>query len=615
MLKKRGQITLFIIIGIVILFTVGFAIYMIQKPVFKITTKEETPIESYVRQCIENVGERGITVLASQGGYINVPDSIRANVRSYLALVPGGEPIIPYWYYRGQNNVPTTEFMQDQISAYVMIMIKSCIQNFEPFKQEFDISELGEISVDTVIGDRSVLIKLNYPIDVKDKVKGQVLRINSFSGEIPVSLGRMVSLAKKILATENKQTFFENETINLMAMNEKIPFSGLVFDCAPKTWRKSEIKKAIQEMLYWHIPRFKVEGTAYEPFKQSELYEKNHFIFKMTDSNYKDLNVAFRYLPEWGMDLRVRPNSGEILRSNLGEASNNFLLGLLCVNTWHFTYDIEYPLLAMIRDDSAFNGKGLIFNFAFPVLIDHNQGNRADMPIIDYKSAELSYEFCTDVSDQVVDIRAKDFYTLEDIYNANITYTCIIYTCDLGQTKPEAGSYKVKAKLPSSCTGGIFRANAPGYMEGIAVYDGKNYAEILMKPLKKLAVSYEKHLTNDFTKTREFTEKEALYLRIKGPEGYERYLSYPEGEQVIELIDGDATYDIDLLMIKNENIISGGYIGKWEVKYDDIINKEKVTFNVAEIMPVPISDIEQYNAITYLEDNQDYKTALKPTFS
>jgi hypothetical protein len=182
-------------------------------------------------------------------------------------------------------------------------------------------------------------------------------------------------------------------------------------------------------------------------------------------------------------------------------------------------------------------------------------------------------------------------------------------------TRPEAGTYRLKAQLPSACTGGILRANAPGYLEGLAVYDGSAYAEVMMKPLKKFKVSFVKHRTNDFSKTSAVDEaREVVSVHIKGPDNYEEFLLYPSEEEVeLELIFENAEYDLEIYLLEDSERITGGYAGKWSPTYAEMFGTDELTFHIAQIMPIPVSLIEQGEAVTYI-DTGDYKEALKPTF-
>ncbi|MFC1728065.1 hypothetical protein ACFLZ7_01205 [Nanoarchaeota archaeon] len=614
MTGKRGQITLFIILGIVILFSVGFVLYMRETPEFDIIPKDETPIGTYVRECIEDVGETAVKILATQGGYIEIPNDIALNPRSHLALNPGGEPIVPFWYYRGQNNIPSREFMQNEISNYVVRAVDFCLDDFEPFKQEYEITKFANVSASTTIGESSVLIRLNYPINARDLAKGSISKLDTFGAELQVGLGRMHDLAKDLMRAENSELFFERETINLMTMNPDIPFTGMTVDCTPDVWYRSNIINQIQDVLYWNIPRIRVKSTTYQPYRSEELYAKNHFLWDATDKKYRDLKASFRYLQDWGLEFRSRPG-GEILRSNAGRAGTS-MLRFLCFNLYHFTYDVRYPLLGMIRDDSSFNGEGLIFNFAFPVLIDHNEGNRADLPIVDSLSPELSHQFCNEVSPQTVDVRAKDYYTLEELYHANITYSCIRYTCELGQTVPDSNKYRLLTQLPEACSGGVLFGNAPGYLEGFVQDDGSGRLDIIMKPLQKFAVSFTNHRTDDFSRTSPIdTERQQVSVHITGPEGFEEFMVYPGEDQEIELIQGDATYNLDLIVIEDEERIVGGYTGKWSVKYSELINKNALNFKIAQYIPIPITVEQQADAALYLDENTEYKNVLRPVFS
>ena len=75
------------------------------------------------------------------------------------------------------------------------------------------------------------------------------------------------------------------------------------------------------------------------------------------------------------MYLTARPSDGVKLQSNLGHGNRDYL-SFICVNAYHFTYDVTYPLLVSITDPDAFKGDGYTFRFSFPVIIDHNEGKR-----------------------------------------------------------------------------------------------------------------------------------------------------------------------------------------------------------------------------------------------
>src|SRR3989338_5292014 len=79
-MKKRCQITLFIIIGIVILIIVGLLVYLAtyitKKGIEKEITKSEKiplaaqPIKTYIETCLDKTAKDAIILIGKQGGYI-----------------------------------------------------------------------------------------------------------------------------------------------------------------------------------------------------------------------------------------------------------------------------------------------------------------------------------------------------------------------------------------------------------------------------------------------------------------------------------------------------------------------------------------------------------------
>jgi hypothetical protein len=116
MFKKRGQLTLFVIIGImVVALIVGF--FLLQKP------KNETfenPKIAVLRDnslnCLNQVYITSLTIVGFQGGYIEVKDGKN-----------NGFSNIPYYYKKGNLNIPSIEKIENEIARYVDIAAPYCL--------------------------------------------------------------------------------------------------------------------------------------------------------------------------------------------------------------------------------------------------------------------------------------------------------------------------------------------------------------------------------------------------------------------------------------------------------------------------------------------------------
>src|SRR3989338_4190797 len=79
--SKRGQITIFILVGVIILFAIAAVLYITKtsateqftaesEPVIATVPQEFQPLNSYTEKCLEDTAVQGLRILGQQGGYI-----------------------------------------------------------------------------------------------------------------------------------------------------------------------------------------------------------------------------------------------------------------------------------------------------------------------------------------------------------------------------------------------------------------------------------------------------------------------------------------------------------------------------------------------------------------
>src|SRR3989344_825064 len=190
---KRGQATIFIIAGLVILFAAFFIGYLqsenfrnkIESSLFKTSAVPEQAqgIVSYISSCIGSILDDGIDLLSYQGGYIYIPDEIRINPRRHLQTDPLHR--IPYWLYGKEGiKVPSIKEMEEQLERYVDERFSDDC-NFEDFSDyEFDNED---IESDVSINENSVTATLDSSMNV-------VIKEDTFSLEDYVVVERNSNL-------------------------------------------------------------------------------------------------------------------------------------------------------------------------------------------------------------------------------------------------------------------------------------------------------------------------------------------------------------------------------------------------------------------------------------
>ena len=198
-MPKKAQITLFIILGIVIVIAALIVIY-VQSNLIK-TTEGETRdiikqpytsanVKLFVESCLDISANKGITLLGMRGGFIEFPADVNTMVTS--------RTIIPFLYYRGENKLPTLTKMGEELSKYVNHEMIVCLDGLNEFKNMGYIIETGNVNTTTNISDSSVVIRVDYPIIIKDE-KGKT-EISEFYKQVPLKLGKIHKLADDIMA-------------------------------------------------------------------------------------------------------------------------------------------------------------------------------------------------------------------------------------------------------------------------------------------------------------------------------------------------------------------------------------------------------------------------------
>jgi len=485
--KKRGQVTVFIVIGIIVLLTYFTLSYYKRESIqeTELIQPELIPVQQYVQSCTKTIAREAIDIIGLNGGYISFPHWIQNNPNSYLKLSPIQEFKNPYWWYDGEEAIPPLDFIAKQIEDYTKAEIANCIDNFSAFHEQYEIIELETFNVIAEIGEEDVTVKTIYPIEIKDKFNTTLAQLQKFPVTIPIRLKKTYELAKTIMERENKDYFIEKKTIDLMSMDDdEIPTSGFELKCGKKQWEMDKVERKLKQLLEANLPYIKIKGTEFKtdsiitpyqlqdtnPFSESDTYNNSyynyHYIWDISDTLYKNMHVSFNYDSKWDIKLYARPNKGKYLQSNSQNGGD--VLSLLCFNLWHFTYDAIFPVKVTVVDDKTNKNERYSFTFAFKAQINHNIPDRTNFAIQTFETRDsyIEEEYCADLTNEVT-LYAMDKATTNHIRDVNLTLTCGRYTCPIGTTKSyweedPSGIPKLKEKVPY-CSNAILRGTKEGY--------------------------------------------------------------------------------------------------------------------------------------------------------
>jgi len=182
-MKKKGQLTLFIVVGIVIVVAI-VAFFMIPKDFGGKTgySEDVEPIANFIQNCLEDVSIESIPAVSKTGGFYPNPPT-----ESIMD--------IPYYVYEGENRMPTKDQLSTSISNYIDEMVEDCLNNYETFK-DYNILP-GEKSSKIEIGKEDIIIQYTYKHTIEKDNKKDT--IGSFTFEIPSRLGILYDSAEYLV--------------------------------------------------------------------------------------------------------------------------------------------------------------------------------------------------------------------------------------------------------------------------------------------------------------------------------------------------------------------------------------------------------------------------------
>ncbi len=520
--SKKGQVTLFVIIGIIILIAAGIFFtlrIMFQQPseqqiISRISEMpvEFQPINDFVESCIAKTGKDGIKAIGFHGGYIDLNRyGIKANSlnptesRAILFNPKDEDSGVAYWHYFKSDNEceyncecgseqpflykkQGSPNIETQLEDYVDEKLEECLDEFRVFEQQgFDVKVLSDVETTVNVRNNDVLFYVQYKIEAKkDEIE---FEIDEFIKSVPVELEKIYELAEQIRTNEVSFTYLERWTIEQIAgfglgtnENKLPPIAAAELDPGEKPvyWVKGDVGEDIkQNMLPIYTPFFTVFNTANYNFDLTgTFYEKAILpIASPSKKDYSNLEVKFNYFNWWPIyfDITGRGITGQRIGPETASSSFFSFIGL---KRYNFYYDLSYPVLVDVYSPEAFNDEGLHFYVAFEANLRNNNPLKCEGPgktIYAEPSASLFCNYnqgCSNVTIETVDVGTGNALDGVVVY-----YSSGLESCDKGFTEISGGRAVLETSLPQ-CVGSACSINAVKdgywhYPETYAVRCGK----------------------------------------------------------------------------------------------------------------------------------------------
>lgn len=211
-MKKRGQATVFIIVGIVIVLLVILLFYirgditigkLTPEQAQNVINSQVQPIKEHIGNCISEEGYFTIKSLALRGGSLNPTQFVLYNGESIQYLCTEEDGITTC-----VQNILTKEKIGQEISNSLQDSLPACINinQFGSGLKKYDLTA-GELKVNSEINDNNVKITLDYPITLlKDTAK---IDIEEFTGIVNVPLGKLHDISIDVVNTKAMGEYFD----------------------------------------------------------------------------------------------------------------------------------------------------------------------------------------------------------------------------------------------------------------------------------------------------------------------------------------------------------------------------------------------------------------------
>jgi len=213
-MKKRGQVTIFIILGLMIVISATLSLYYFNKSTLPEESvddlsAEKVSLKLQLENCLDDSVEDAL--VGMQGGYYYTP------VKSKEFL----QARIPYYFYKNDLFVPQTEEVEEQLAFAIKKIVGNCIELIEENAKKTGLTVGAEIKeIKTKISNETILIEAKIPtksyyneIDIVDENSVSdittINEMNSFKIKKNLHYGKIVGWANEIaqIQAENPAWF------------------------------------------------------------------------------------------------------------------------------------------------------------------------------------------------------------------------------------------------------------------------------------------------------------------------------------------------------------------------------------------------------------------------
>ncbi len=263
-MKKRGQVGIFVIVGIVIV-AVIFLTFFFRESLSKTIRESPADVQEYLNQqlgniksevgkCADRETKEAAKLLIENAGVFN-------REFGYIAYSGVKYPVL--CRAMAERDGCLVEYvsvseMQNKLDNYLPAKINNCLDLDEFRREDYELNS-GDMTVSTIVSDENILITLNFPVELRKDVHRVAEERFVYAADIP--LGDLTNAV--------------NRLVQKKAGGEDI--DGISFGLLNRNKYRLEVKKPYPDELYdlsltsddnYHF-YFAFEGIPREGFERT----------------------------------------------------------------------------------------------------------------------------------------------------------------------------------------------------------------------------------------------------------------------------------------------------------------------------------------------------------
>src|SRR3989344_682653 len=501
--NSKAQVTVFIIIGIIILFTFAGVLFITKTitgedlftaggPQISKVPQAFVPLQLYTENCLNLVAKQGLLLIGQQGGYTN--PGVLGDYSLSQATESAGinlEPTkVPYWWHNQEpnqaNKVTYGSFrpsltgngqfsIERQLERFVEEHLDNCLDSYSILQEAgFEIKVKESREAEVSIREEAVGFTLRMEIDAA--IAGATAELDTFFVAIPLQLKHYYEVAELIADTEKEFHFLEKQGLELISAYSRkdvtafAPISDTTFELfSALSWSETNLKQKFKGLLASYIPLLRFLGSSnfyYSQFPSGGLLSQkllDNMVIPLAGA--ADVAVRFDYL-DWEPYFKTN-SDGDVIRPNSQFVNYNFLQ--FGSQQYETHYDASYPVLVTITAENALEGQDYHFVFALEANIRNNRPADGG-EIIEKYSRSLTPLTCKKEqrNTELVKAIVVDSFTKEPLEAVKIGFTIPGQAeCEIGVTDR---SGVLEEKYPA-VYGGEVNFVKPGYLTNIYPLD------------------------------------------------------------------------------------------------------------------------------------------------